>query len=291
MIALQQVPEVDWAAFRYLTCSALPVARACDCRCRFCFSHSSVSALPRRTRALDVDRYFQFARSRGATRLVITGGGEPLLQSERCVEWMQRGSQYFDEIALFTNGSQLTTELTQQLKRAGLSYLCYSRHHHADEYNNTLMGAAAPQLEAFFAAAEGIRVRATCVMARGFIDDTASAERYIETLARYGVREFTFKHTYVAYTHSVFRDSPQDQWARDHAINLDPFKARGTIVGALPWGPVIRRLGEHQICHYTEPTPDWERQNQLGRSLNLMADGTIYGSLEDARSRVSLPPS
>ena len=219
----------------------------------------------------------------------MTGGGEPLLRPDLCLSWIRTGSRYFDEIALFTNGARLTRELARKLDDAGLSYLCYSRHHHDDERNAELMGDDAPSLDSFFEAAGDLRVRATCVMCRGFIDDAGSAQAYVDALSAYGVRELTFKHTYVAYAHSVFRDSPQDHWARAHAIDSDPFAGRGTIVARLPWGPAIRRLGEHQICHYTEPTPTWERQHRLGRSLNLMADGTIYGSLEDARSRVSLP--
>lgn len=292
MIALQMAPRsADWASFRYLTCSVLPVARACNCTCSFCFSRSSLSALPRRAHTPDVERYYRFARARGATRLVVTGGGEPLLRPELCLEWIRLGARCFDEIALFTNGARLTRELADALRDAGLSYLCYSRHHHDDARNAELMGEDAPSLDAFFEAAGDLRVRATCVMCRGFIDDAGSAEAYAETLASHGVRELTFKHTYVAYDRSVFRDSPQDQWAREHAVDADPFEGRGTIVARLPWGPAIRRLGELQICHYTEPTPAWERQHRLGRSLNLMADGTIYGSLEDAQSRVSLPPS
>ena len=42
-------------------------------------------------------------------------------------------------------------------------------------------------------------------MARGYIDSPAAVERYMSTLSRFGVREFTFKHTYVAYEGSVFR--------------------------------------------------------------------------------------
>lgn len=288
MIALHTVH--DWSSFRYLTCSVLPVARACNCTCKFCFSRSSLSSLSRRSSDVDVDAYYRFAARRGATRLVVTGGGEPLLRPDLCVEWIRRGAAYFDEIALFTNGARLSRELARELNDAGLSYLCYSRHHHDDARNAELMGDA-PSLDRFFEHADGLRVRATCVMAHGYVDDARSARAYVDLLSAYGVSEFTFKHTYVAYERSVFRDSPQDQWARTHAVDTDPFEGRGEIVARLPWGPVIRQLGDRTICHYTEPTPEWERQHRLGRSLNLMADGTIYGSLEDVRSRVFLPPS
>jgi cyclic pyranopterin phosphate synthase len=278
-----------WAACRFLTCSVLPVRFACDLGCRFCFSKSSISALRHeRTdwRALDLEAYFRFARERGATRLVVTGGGEPLLRPDDVVEVIERGRAFFDEIACFTNGTRLTPALARRLDDAGLSYLCWSRHHGDDAANRALMGEGAPALADFFARAGGLRVRATCVMARGFVEGTADAWRYVEALAPFGVREFTFKHTYVSYEASVFRDAAEDHWARRHQVELDPFEGQGEVVGTLPWGPAIRRIGGLQVCGYREPTPAWEREHRLCRSSNLLSDGKVYASLEDERSRL-----
>src|SRR5262245_50327620 len=100
------VPDArGWGECRFLTCSVLPVGVACNLRCPFCFSKSSVSAL-RRERAdwarLDVEGYYAFARERGATRLVLTGGGEPLLRPDDVVGLVARGRRFFDEVACFT---------------------------------------------------------------------------------------------------------------------------------------------------------------------------------------------
>lgn len=279
----------DWHDCRYLTCSVLPVRMACNCRCPFCFSKSSLSTLPHDAidwSQLDLDRYFQFARSRGASRLVVTGGGEPLLRAEAVLDIVRRGKPIFNEIACFTNGSLMTRKLARALADAGLSYLCFSRHHFDDEQNRSLMGQAAPTLEHFFAAADGLTVRATCVMTRGQIDNEAQVRRYIERLSSFGVRQFTFKHTYVAYERSVFSHSQEDHWAADHRVAFDPFTGQGQVIGELPWGPVIRRLGDFQVCYYHEPTPAWEREHQLCRSINLLSDGTVYASLEDQSSRL-----
>lgn len=282
----------EWAACRFLTCSVLPVRMACNLRCPFCFSRSSISALQHDRldwRAVDIDRYFAFARERGATRLVVTGGGEPLLRPADVVHLIARGARFFDEIACFTNGSRLNREWAQRMRDAGLSYLCFSRHHHLDATNRELMGLDAPTLDAFFAAVEGLSVRATCVMCRGFVDSADAAWQYIRGLAPYGVREFTLKHTYVAYRESVFADSPQNRWAQMHRVTVDPFASSAgasdaTVIGALPWGPRIRRIAGFQVCYYFEPTPEWERENRLCRSSNLLSDGAVYASLEDQRS-------
>jgi pyruvate-formate lyase-activating enzyme len=281
--------DLAWSGCRFLTCSVLPVRMACNLDCPFCFSHSSISTL-RQDRVdwelADVESYYAFARERGATRLVITGGGEPLLRSEDVVRLVERGRRFFSEIACFTNGTYLTPELAGRLAAAGLSYLCYSRHHDDDTRCRELMGPTAPTLETFFRSAAGLKVRATCVMARGFVDSPAAVDRYLETLARFGVHEFTFKHTYVAYEGSVFRASRQNDWAAENRVSDDPFEERGEVVARLPWGPSIRRLGDFQVCYYYEPDPAWEKENRLCRSINLMSDGSAYASLEDHRSRL-----
>lgn len=282
-----EAPLDGWSDCRFLTCSVLPVRFACDLRCRFCFSKSSISALRRDTvdwRRVDLDGYYAFARERGATRLVITGGGEPLLRPDDVLYLVERGRRHFAEIACFTNGTRLTPALAGRLADAGLSYLCWSRHHPDDARNRALMGEGAPALEAFLAAAAGLRIRATCVMAAGFVDGREAAWAYLRALAQHGVREFTFKHTYTAYESSVFAGSNEDEWARRHRVAEDPFDGEGEVVGALPWGPRIRRLGELQVCWYHEPTPDWEKEHRLCRSSNLLSDGRIYASLEDASS-------
>jgi cyclic pyranopterin phosphate synthase len=265
----------------------LPVRVACNLRCPFCFSRSSISAL-RHERAdwqrLDVAGYYAFARERGATRLVITGGGEPLLLPEAVVYLVELGRRFFEEVACFTNGSFLTRDLAGRLHDAGLSYLCYSRHAADDATNRRLMGEGAPDLAAVVTAAGPLRLRATCVMASGFVEDAAAVWEYVEALRPYGINEFTFKHTYVAYEGSVFRGSAENTWAREHRVDCDPFAGEGEVIARLPWGPSVRRLRGIQACYYHEPTPGWELSNGLCRSSNLLSDGAVYASLEDTQS-------
>jgi hypothetical protein len=286
-LALRPAAVSDWRACRFLTCSVLPVRVACNLRCPFCFSKSSVSALKsERTvwRRLDVAGYYEFARDRGATRLVITGGGEPLLRPEDVVYLVGLGRRYFGEVACFTNGTFLTRELSRRLLDAGLSYLCWSRHAADDEANRRLMGDGAPRLAGLVDAAGPLRIRATCVMARGHVEDAAGVWEYVDALRRYGIEEFTFKHTYVAYEGSLFRGSAEDAWARGHRVEGDPFAGEGEVVARLPWGPCVRRLRGVQACYYHEPTPEWELEHRLCRSSNLLSDGAVYASLEETRS-------
>jgi Radical SAM superfamily/4Fe-4S single cluster domain len=285
-LPVAEAPDPAWDACRFLTASVLPVRVACNLRCPFCFSKSSISALAREQslRGRDVMGYYRDAKARGATRLVITGGGEPLLRPDDVVWLAALGREVFDEIACFTNGTYLTRALALRLRDAGLSYLCWSRHAASDTDNEALMGPGAPSLDAFFEAAGPLKVRATCVMAQGHVDGPEAVWRYVAALRPYGVRELTFKHTYVAYETSVFQGSREDVWARAHQVETDPFEGTGDIVGRLPWGPVIRRIEDVQLCYYREPTPAWELANRTGRSTNLLSDGSVYASLEDRRS-------
>lgn len=278
-----------WQACRFLSCSVLPVRLACNLHCPFCFSKSSVSVLRHERRdwnRLDVEGYYRFARERGATRLVVTGGGEPLLMPDAVVHLVEVGRRVFDEVACFSNASHLTPDLARRLRDAGLSYLCYSRHAAEDEVNERLMGPGAPRLADVAAAAGPLKIRATCVMARGYVDSPEAVWRYIASLLPYGITEFTFKHTYFAYGSSLFQGSAEDRWARAHQVEFDPFAGQGEVIGRLPWGPSIRRIQEVQVCYYHEPTPQWELANRLCRSSNLLSDGTVYASLEDRRSQL-----
>jgi cyclic pyranopterin phosphate synthase len=277
---------MSWAECRFLSCSVLPVARACQCECRFCFSRSSVSALPRgRARwsaAALLD--YRWARARGATRLVVTGGGEPMLDPDTAVEAVRLGRQVWDEVTCFSNAARIDAALAGRLADAGLSYLCWSRHHWDDAGNRAIMGTAAPDLADVAAACRGIALRATCVLHRGGVETADDARRYIAELRRFGVTQFTFKHTYVAYERSVFRGSQADAWCRDHQIEGDLFEGEGEVVSALPWGPRVRDIEGVRVCFYREPTPEWELQHRLCRSSNLLSDGSVHASLEDAQS-------
>ena len=165
----------DWHACRFLTCSVLPVRMACNLRCPFCFSRSSVSALRQRPGRLADTRRRGLLPVR-PRRVGRPGSSSPAAASRCCAPrtwsiWSGWARRFFDEIACFTNGTFLTRELARRLRDAGLSYLCYSRHAADDEDNRLLMGAGAPRLADLVAPAGTLQVRATCVMARGYVDE------------------------------------------------------------------------------------------------------------------------
>lgn len=80
------------------TISILPVKSGCQAKCDFCFSTYSVSEDLEKGLLADnsIEYYLKLAREKGATRAVITGGGEPtLIAHERLLEMIRHCAFYF----------------------------------------------------------------------------------------------------------------------------------------------------------------------------------------------------
>jgi hypothetical protein len=131
--------------------SFLPIARACQASCPFCFSEASASA-EQKQRRVDwsaIRMWLRLATSRGAERAVVTGGGEPtMLPFMDLTRLVGECSDQVTNVVLITNGISLadlgTSEAIERLlalRRAGLSVLAVSRHHHDERINGTLMNA------------------------------------------------------------------------------------------------------------------------------------------------------
>src|SRR5687768_5599738 len=87
--------------------SILPVARACQAHCPFCFSRASVSedTLPIPLDWCRVGEVLRAARDRGAQRAVITGGGEPsLLRDGDLQRLIREAAACFSKVVLISNG-------------------------------------------------------------------------------------------------------------------------------------------------------------------------------------------
>jgi molybdenum cofactor biosynthesis enzyme MoaA len=312
---------ISYPKLRPRTFSVLPVAKACQAACRFCFSKTSAST-DVVTHKLDLGRVRRLcaeARECGARRFVITGGGEPgLMQHRQLLELIRIGRTFFDKTVLISNGIHLTRlmeqERAQRLREysaAGLMVLSISRHHHDEDVNRRIMGVdtnTGSLLRTFNAHRTELQptsLRLICVMQRGGVQDRGAVEAYLEWAVAHGVGEICFKELYVSSTlESAYHANPGNRWALEHQVSLslvsDTMEERGfDLEFRLPWGsPVYAGKWNRQplrIAAYTEPTLFWERTQGLARSWNLMADGRCLVSLEDPQSalpeteRYSLP--
>jgi pyruvate-formate lyase-activating enzyme len=306
---------LPYAALRPRTLSVLPVARACQAACRFCFSESSAS-LGQEARAIDlaaIERWMQAAVSAGAERFVITGGGEPgLLKHTHLVSLIQRAALHFCKVVLITNGVHLARlseeERLQRLRdyaHAGLTVLALSRHHDEASANAAVMGldtGTERVLASLRRCAEQrprMVGRLICVLQQGGIATGADITRYLGWAAEQGIAEVCFKELYVStMLESAYHDQPENAWARAHQVPLACLTSLMPRLGlrqsgALPWGAPLYE-GElsgrpMRVAAYTEPSVYWERVHGVARSWNLMAGGQCLASLEDPSSAVPLP--
>jgi pyruvate-formate lyase-activating enzyme len=297
------------------TFSILPIARGCQASCPFCFSEASASAEQEQAK-LDLEHLQRFAiaaRSRGAERFVITGGGEPgLVRHELLREVITIGRETLGKVVLITNGHHLagraTTSLAAHLAdyaSAGLSVLAVSRHHYDDDASERLMSLRTDVASIALAWNTGrarwpsLRLRFTCVLQRGSVDNMTALESYVDWVSALGVSEICFKELYVSTSvESVYHRHAANEWSHANQVPLSlvmDFATRHGFEEAsrLPWGsPVFR--GEWkgrlmQIAAYTEPSLFWERAHGIARSWNLMSDGRCLASLEDRASEILLP--
>lgn len=290
-----------WSEVVPRTLSVLPIARACQARCAFCFSKGSVSELARQA-PLDLSLVIEWARlaaQRGAERAVITGGGEPTLLDERKLVAMVRALRdALGRVTLITNGARLDEPRLSGLAGAGLDVLACSRHGLSDADDERIMGIDARSSRlAPIARSLGVRSRSVCVLSREGVSDVEGVLAYLDRCANDGFDEVCFKELYVASVReSPWAPSDTNTYAKAHqvplSVVLDALAKRGfREVTRLPWGvPVFEgsvRDRPLRVAAYTEPSVGWERSHRLARSWNLLSDGRCFASLEDPTSSLS----
>ena len=304
---------LPWSQVIPRSLSVLPIAQACQARCEFCFSHSSVSDDQKQGRVLMsvLEEACRAAQDRGVKRLVITGGGEPtLLAHDRLLDIIRMGRAYFGKVVMISNGYQLGHMSEDQRLRtlidyhdAGLNVLSISRH--SDDSNESIMKVDTKSdlveqtLGNHPTAFPNMRLRWVCVLQEAGVRDEASLAKYLNWAAKTSAAEVCFKELYVAATtESEYHDSGYNAWSAANQVSMSVVRDFLLSSGAkkayeLPWGAPVYDLAWQgrniRVAVYTEPSVFWERANGICRSWNLMADGTCYANLETTQSRIEIP--
>jgi len=303
----------DYGQIRPRAISFLPVANACQARCAFCFSKSSISSDQRHARPewSVIERWLDIALARGAERAVITGGGEPtLLSSQDLLNLVSRCSHRFDKVVMITNAYQMARAPDAErvgrigaLHDAGLRVLAISRHHSDASINEQLMGLSTPTASVINTWRQcrdrwpQLRLRLICVLQKGGVDTAEEIGNYLSWASRQGVQEVCFKELYVSTSvESVYHDREANLWSRRNQVPLSLLtrfvEEHGFMIEAtLPWGAPVYRgewLGAPmRVAAYSEPSLYWERNRGIARSWNVLADGRCHVSLEDRASEIS----
>jgi hypothetical protein len=303
---------LEWSDVRPRSLSVLPIARACQAKCDFCFSHSSISDEQDQGRLSlsQLELACAESRRRGAERLVITGGGEPtLLVHAKLLELMRAGAKHFGKVVMITNGHNLghadedrRLQILRDYQEYGLTVLAISRHSHDRNaeimHLDTRSELVAQTWRENRDALDGLTLRWVCVLQQNGVHDERTLSDYLQWVAENGGNEVCFKELYVAASReSVYHDGQTNAWSAENQVPLslvtEFLHANGAEkLGELPWGSPLYRLNWHRrelkVAAYTEPSVFWERKHGLCRSWNLMADGTCYANLETTKSLIQL---
>lgn len=305
------VPYTDLAP---RTVSILPIAKGCQAKCAFCFSHSSISSDQKQQKLplSLIERMLVESKRRGAERAVITGGGEPtMLPTDKLNEMIRLCSKYYDKVVLITNGyslgkspDNLRLQMLLDMQKNGLSVLSISRHGISNENNkqimylDTMSDKVADTFRENSTLFPKLQLRWVCVLQKGGVHNEDTLAKYLDWTVGTGVDQICFKELYVATSHeSVYYNDKTNIWSRENQVSLSLLinfieKNGGKVINKLPWDSPIYEInwkGKKMIvAAYTEPSVHWERSTGICRSWNIMADGQCFASLEDRSSLISL---
>ena len=298
----------EYHALKPRSISILPVKSGCQAKCRFCFSTYSVSEDLEKGLLENncMEEYLQLAKKRGASRAVITGGGEPtLIEHKKLLEMVKSCASYFpNKVVLISNAycyaTQKPLEIETHLKELeahGLTDLSISRHHYDAEKSFEIMKLDTPIeniLELKKSGAVSLNIRLIAVLQKNGVDSKEEIANYLDWAGGYGVEQVCFKELYVSTSsESYYHEFSANDFSYEHQVPLRLvlefcLENGFTKVGELPWGaPLYEGVynGNHfSIAAYTEPSLYWELVNGLSRSWNIMSNGECLASLEDKQS-------
>lgn len=291
------------------TLSYLPIAIACQAKCKFCFSETSISAEQKKHKVdlITLEKYCELAKKNGATRFVITGGGEPgLLNKEDLLNVIRLAKKYFNQITMISNGLFLskleTTELKNlllELSSAGLSVLSISYHSHNVSKNINIMGIDTKiklLLNNIKLFKINFKIRLVCVLQKSGISNNLDIQNYLDFAIENNIEEVCFKELYISSTfESIYAKSQENKYSIDNQVYLNNLidycnDLKLNKINELPWGsPIYRYVKDTKkvdIAAYTEPSVGWEKTNGIARSWNVLSNGKCYASLEDKNSEI-----
>jgi wyosine [tRNA(Phe)-imidazoG37] synthetase (radical SAM superfamily) len=193
--------------------SILPIASACQAKCWFCFSESSIS-IEKEKFIVDLSNLNNICKKGfdlGVKRFVITGGGEPtLLKEDVLLKIIKTAKRYFPTVLMISNGYELAKlndiellKKMQSLINAGLTTLAISRHHYDLSENAKIMGLKIDSDRIFSCIKNNnlnIKIRLVCVLQKNGIMDDNTIAGYINYAKMQGIDQICFKELYVSST-------------------------------------------------------------------------------------------
>lgn len=313
-LKLNQLEKYSYKDLTPLSFSFLPIGIACQAKCKFCFSHSSISSeqVKKLSDYNDLETWMDFSVHSGAKRFVITGGGDPGVWGlNNLLSVIRLARPKFQKTILFTNGIfieskssdlEIISKITQ-LKNAGLDTLSLSVHHYDIEKNKFIMGVDTKFIRLIsilkmMKKEDRPSVRLICVLQKEGINNQKEIDNFINFGLENDIEEICFKELYVsANTESLYSTLESNRYSEQNQVSLSLVLDYADKLGcksikSLPWGsPIFEFTKNHKsirVAAYTEPSLGWELTHGIARSWNYLSDRKCYASLEDNSSQISL---
>jgi molybdenum cofactor biosynthesis enzyme MoaA len=215
-------------------------AQACNARCPFCVEElrpaSRGTALELQKRVeVDDERYFARLEAvldalRPLDPSVSVTGGEPSIDPRLPAIFRTLSNQRARKCTMTTNGTGLLQvregrQIIDWITATGLSHLNISRAHPDQETNARLMrlhdGLSVEELREVVARSGTARVRLSCVLLRGAIDDLDGIRRYLDFAAELGVDNVIFRQL-MKTDPATHTDNFVVRYSDTHRVLLEP---------------------------------------------------------------------
>jgi pyruvate-formate lyase-activating enzyme len=205
----------------------------------------------------------KYAEQSDVSTVLITGKGEPTLFPEVVTDFLEHLQRYdFPFIELQTNGlafQQRGDEYTRYLKEwyeLGMTTVALSIVHYDDKLNQEIYTPYGnyPHLEKTIGMlhGEGLSVRLSCMMAKGYIDNVESIDQLVDFAKENKVEQLTVRRVEKPENS---RDEAAANWVTEHYLpkedidNIrDYLDNNGTRLMELPHGAVVYDYKGQNIC-------------------------------------------
>lgn len=259
----------------------VPVRDECNARCKFCVTKDLVkgcfgSIIQGHLNIAKLEKVIEFCKRIGVVDVNITGGGEPLLCDDECLEIAIRKASFaFGRVSMYTNAGLIkNSQDIARLKFNGITNMTISRFHHDDAANFEMMGMDYnfDSFEDLVKSVQqhGIDLKLSCLLHSQGVSTKKDIVEYIEWARKMGVKKVIFREL-------LDKESPF------HVPVIESLKGFPGKVFHGIWGQQITDFDGIAISTY----PDGSRKDTVNDGDLIFApDSNLYSSWNTIASRI-----
>lgn len=291
---------------QYRTFSVVVGTMACNARCPFCVARMTPTfGLGNKPTEIDwvaFQKACRLARDGGCETVMLTGNGEPTLFPGQIRAYLESLKGYgFSNVELQTNGIPIAEaklfgdDELSAWSNLGLKLIAISVAHFDPEKNRQIFlphRQSYIDLPALIARlrGHGIRVRLTCIMARGFVDSSAELVKMLAFAREHGVDQVTATPVNIP---QESRDEIALRWTQKHYLRPEEMEdirsylaVHGRILSSMKHGAVVYEVNGQNLCLSNCLTKD-EPGALDRRNLIFFPNGTLSTDWQDESAVIS----